>query len=290
MIKILSAHLFVIIATLLIALSFIVSEKLSGIIDPISLTLYRFVFASIVLSPIIFLQEKYRSKIKQSFKKSMIISFFYSLYFIGLFKALEFTSSLNTATIFTLTPLITALFSIVIFKQKFTVMQFIVYLVGILGTCLVIFKGDLDLFLKFSLNYGDIIFLIAIIFMSLYSISTKYFYEESDEVLTITFMTLLGGCFWMVMALIIFGIPLQWEKIEGTSFLYMGYLSIGATLFTVYLYQKAIITLGAKKLMAYIYINPALTAIILYVLYDINLTLWEGVGVLVSIVSTFLLL
>jgi len=290
MIKILSAHLFVIIATLLIALSFIVSEKLSGIIDPISLTLYRFVFASIVLSPIIFLQAKYRSKIKQSFKKAMIISFFYSLYFIGLFKALEFTSSLNTATIFTLTPLITALFSIVIFKQKFTVMQFIVYLVGILGTCLVIFKGDLDLFLKFSLNYGDIIFLIAIIFMSLYSISTKYFYEESDEVLTITFMTLLGGCFWMVMALIIFGIPLQWEKIEGTSFLYMGYLSIGATLFTVYLYQKAIITLGAKKLMAYIYINPALTAIILYVLYDINLTLWEGVGVLVSIVSTFLLL
>ena len=290
MIKILSAHLFVIIATLLIALSFIVSEKLSGIIDPISLTLYRFVFASIVLSPIIFLQAKYRSKIKQSFKKAMIISFFYSLYFIGLFKALEFTSSLNTATIFTLTPLITALFSILIFKQKFTVMQFIVYLVGILGTCLVIFKGDLDLFLKFSLNYGDIIFLIAIIFMSLYSISTKYFYEESDEVLTITFMTLLGGCFWMVMALIIFGIPLQWEKIEGTSFLYMGYLSIGATLFTVYLYQKAIITLGAKKLMAYIYINPALTAIILYVLYDINLTLWEGVGVLVSIVSTFLLL
>ena len=37
------AHILVIIATFLIAGSFIVSKKLSGIIDPISLTLLRFV-------------------------------------------------------------------------------------------------------------------------------------------------------------------------------------------------------------------------------------------------------
>ncbi len=71
MIKVINAHLFVSTATFLIALSFLFSEKLSGVIDPISLTLYRFVFASVILSPVIFLQEKYRSKIKQSFKKKL---------------------------------------------------------------------------------------------------------------------------------------------------------------------------------------------------------------------------
>jgi len=284
------AHILVLLATFLIALSFIVSEKLSGIIDPISLTLYRFVFASVVLSPVIFLKKKYRNKIKQSFKKAMVISFFYSLYFIGLFKALEFTSSLNTATIFTITPLITALFSIVIFKQKLTILQFIIYIIGMAGTCIVVFKGELKPFLNFALNYGDIIFLIAIIFMSLYSISAKYFYKEDDEVLTITFMTLIGGCFWMSIALVIFDIPLQWQKIEGELFFYMAYLSIGATLVTVYLYQKAIIVIGAKKLMAYIYINPAFTAIILYFFYGTNISLWEFFGVIVSIIVTILLL
>lgn len=284
------AHILVLLATFLIALSFIVSEKLSGIIDPISLTLYRFVFASVVLSPVIFLQKKYRNKIKQSFKKAMIISFFYSLYFIGLFKALEFTSSLNTATIFTITPLITAIFSTVIFKQKLTILQFIIYIIGMAGTCIVVFKGELEQFLNFALNYGDILFLIAIIFMSLYSISAKYFYKEDDEVLTITFMTLIGGIFWMSIALVIFDIPLQWEKIQGESFLYMAYLSIGATLFTVYLYQKATIVIGPKKLMAYIYINPAFTAIILYFFYGNNISLWEFFGVIVSIIATLLLL
>jgi len=288
--KTFTAHILVLLATFLIALSFIVSEKLSGVIDPISLTLYRFVFASVVLSPVIFLQKKYRSKIKQSFKKAMIISFFYSLYFIGLFKALEFTSSLNTATIFTITPLITAIFSIAIFKQKLTVFQFIIYIIGMIGTCIVIFKGELEPFLTFALNYGDILFLIAIVFMSLYSISAKYFYREDDEVLTITFMTLIGGIFWMGIALVLFNIPLQWEKIEGELFFHMTYLSIGATLLTVYLYQKATVVIGPKKLMAYIYINPAFTAISLYTIYGVHISLWEMIGVLISIVSTILLL
>jgi len=290
MIKTFSAHLFVLIATFLIALSFIISEKLSGILDPISLTLYRFVFASVVLSPVILMRKKYRSKIRQSFKKAMIISFFYSLYFIGLFKALEFTSSLNTATLFTLTPFITAVFSIVIFQQKLTIFQVFVYIVGIVGTCMVVFKGDLEQFLNFTLSYGDIIFLIAIIFMSLYSISVKYFYKEDDEVLTITFMTLIGGCFWMGAALIIFDIPLQWQKIEGELFLYMTYLSVGATLFTVYFYQKATIVIGPKKLMAYIYINPAFTAISLFVFEGHGISFGSKVGIFISVIVTIIIL
>ncbi|MCH9813978.1 MAG: DMT family transporter [Epsilonproteobacteria bacterium] len=284
------AHLAVVLATFLIALSFIISAKLSGVIDPISLTLYRFVFASIVLAPIIFFKQKYRIKIKQSFKKAMIISFFYALYFIGLFKALEYTSALNTATLFTLTPLITAIFAVCIFKQHISLAQFIVYLVGIVGTCLVVFKGDLALFLTFSLNHGDIIFLFALIFMSLYSISAKYLYQDDDEVLTLTFMTLVGGCFWMAMALGILHIPLGWDKIEGELFLYIVYLSIGATLLTVYLYQKATVTIGPKNITAYIYINPTFAAMILFVFEGVNLSFGSIVGILLSLVATVILL
>ena len=50
----LKSHLLVILATFLVAGSFIASQKISGIIDPISITLYRFVFASLLLSPIVY--------------------------------------------------------------------------------------------------------------------------------------------------------------------------------------------------------------------------------------------
>ena len=209
------AHILLLIATFLVAGSFIASQKLSGVIDPISLTLCRFVFASIILAPLIFINEKYRSKVLSTLPRGMIIGFFYSLYFIGLFKALESTTALNTGTLFTLVPLLTATFAIFLLKQKIGLVQFITYFVGILGTCIVVFKGNLQLFLKFELNEGDIIFLFAIISMSLYSISTKFVHKKGDELIVLVFTTLLSGIIWMSIALVLMDIPLQWGKITG---------------------------------------------------------------------------
>ena len=171
--KNLNAHFIILIATFLVGGSFIVSQKLSGIIDPISITLLRFVIASLLLAPIVLFNQKYRKKVISTFKRAMIISFFYSIYFIGLFKSLEFTTALNTGTIFTLVPLLTAL----VFKQKISFNQYLIYLIGIIGTCMVIFKGNLELFLSLSLNKGDVIFIFSTFCMALYSISAKYFHK-----------------------------------------------------------------------------------------------------------------
>ncbi|RXJ54167.1 DMT family transporter [Candidatus Marinarcus aquaticus] len=284
------AHILVIIATFLIAGSFIVSKKLAGIIDPISLTLFRFVFASIVLAPIIFIKQKYRTKVRETFKRALVISLFYSLYFIGLFKALEYTTALNTGTLFTLVPLLTAVLAIFVFKQTITLFQFLVYVVGIIGTCMVVFKGDLQLFLNLSLNYGDVIFLFAIVAMALYSISAKHFYKEGDEVLVLTFMTLIGGIIWMGLALVLFNIPLQWEKINDNLFLDMSYLAIAATLFTVYLNQKATVILGPKKTMAYIYTSPVAVALLMYLFYAQSMSFWVFIGIIISSMATLILL
>ncbi len=286
----LKSHLLVILATFLVAGSFIASQKISGIIDPISITLYRFVFASLLLSPIILSRKKYRIKILTTFKRGLIISLFYSLYFIGLFKALETTTALNTGTLFTIVPLITSILAIFILKQKMNVKQFYIYIVGIIGTCIVIFKGDYQLFLDFSLNQGDIIFLFATTSMAIYSISTKYFHQKNDELLVLVFMTLIGGCIWMFLALLVLDIPLEWQKIEGVALNYMLYLVIGATLMTVYLYQKATINIGPKKVMSYVYLNPVAIAVLLFIIDGVSISFVEIVGIAISSFATIILL
>jgi len=220
----------------------------------------------------------------------MIISLFYSLYFISFFKALETTTALNAGTIYTLVPLITAVFCVFIFKDKISFYQMILYFIGIIGTCIVVFKGNLELFLSFSLNYGDFIFLFATVFMALYSISLKFLHKKDDELFVLVFTTLLGGCIWMFLALEIFNIPLEWKKIEGDLIFYMAYLVIGATLTTVYLYQKSSIILGPKKLMAYIYLNPAAVAVLMYIFERKLITSWILVGIIISTFATIVLL
>lgn len=286
----LKAHMLIFIATILIAFSFIISGKISGLINPISLTLLRFVLAFTVLLPFILLSKKYRNKIKQSFFKGLKISLFYSLYFILLFKALEYTSALNTSTLFTLVPLLTAIFASFIFNDKLNILKLAIYLLGMIGTVIVIFDGSLEAIIKLTFNSGDIIFLFAVVSMGIYSISAKYFYEKDDEVLVLTLMTLFGGIIWMSLALIIFDIPLEWMRVEGENIYYMLYLSIGATLFTVFLYQKATIVIGPNKVMAYVYLNPAIVAFIMFIYENELINLNMFIGILISVFATILLL
>jgi drug/metabolite transporter (DMT)-like permease len=112
----------------------------------------------LLFAPIIFLNKKFKNKIVSTMPRAMIMSLFYSLYFIGLFKALETTTALNTGTLFTLVPLITAILCIFFFKEKMSLYQLIIYFIGIIGTLMVVFKADINLLLNFSLNHGDIIF------------------------------------------------------------------------------------------------------------------------------------
>lgn len=288
--KNLNAHFIILIATFLVGGSFIVSQKLSGIIDPISITLLRFIIASLLLAPIVFFNQKYIEKIISTFKRAMIISFFYSIYFIGMFKALEFTTALNTGTIFTLVPLLTALFSIFVFKQKISFNQYLIYLIGIIGTCMVIFKGNLELFLSLSLNKGDVIFVFSTFCMALYSISAKYFHKQDDELVVLVFMTLVGGIIWMSLALVLFDVPLDWQKISSKEFLYLGYLTVFATLVTSYLYQKGTIVLGPKKVMAYVYLNPASIVVLSFLIEFKSINFWMFLGILISSFATLILL
>ncbi|MDD2894392.1 MAG: DMT family transporter [Aliarcobacter sp.] len=286
----LKAHLLILLATFLVAGSFIASAKLSGVIDSISLTLFRFFVASLFLAPIIFFNKKYREKVLSTMPRAMIISLFYSLYFIGLFKALETTTALNTGTLFTLVPLLTGILCIFFLKEKMSLKQLFIYLVGIIGTCIVVFKADINLFLDFSLNQGDIIFLFAIVAMALYSITLKLLHKKDDELFVLVFCTLIGGCIWMFLTLEILDIPLEWEKIEGDLIFYMLYLIIGATLFTLYLYQQGSIAIGPKKLMAYVYLNPIAVALLMFIFEGKVVNLGVLLGIIISTFATIVLL
>ena len=284
------AHIYVVIATIFIAGSFLASYKLSSTIDAISLTLYRFVLALIFLSPLVIFNKNRIKAVPKLLPKDMVISLFYSLYFIGMFKALEYTTVLNTGSIYTLVPLMTAILCIFFFKEKIPLAQLIVYIIGIISTLIVVFKANLELLLKFSLNQGDIIFLIASLSMALYSIFLKVLYKKDDDIIVLVFSTLMAGIIWMSFTMWILDIPYEWEKIEGNLLFSMLYLVVATTILTLFLYQKATLILGPKKVMAYIYISPSLVALIMFIFEKQRISLGVFIGILLSTIATIIIL
>lgn len=282
------SHLGVLLATMLVAGSFLVSEKLAGLINPFSLTLLRFVGASVILMPFVLLKKKWRKLILSTLKRTMIVSLFYSAFFISFFESLKTTSALNTGTLFTLVPLMTALLSALVFKNRVTSKQIWVYFLGALGTIWVVFEGQVALLTSFSLNKGDLIFMIAVLSMCCNSISMKLLYRD-DPMIVFVFCTLLGGSFWMVLALLLTGQPLQWHIIQGDSVLHMFYLILPATLVTGFLFQKTTVHLGPSRVNAYIYLNPAFVAILLFVIEDVSIAAVLIPGILISSIATVIL-
>ena len=78
-------HLLVVLATLLVAGSFIASAKLAGIINPFSLTLLRFIGAALILLPMVVADPQRRRGVLLTLPRAMIISLFYSVFFICFF-------------------------------------------------------------------------------------------------------------------------------------------------------------------------------------------------------------
>ncbi|MGB5792914.1 DMT family transporter [Poseidonibacter sp.] len=285
----LKAHLFVFLATFLVAGSFLASHNLATIVNPFSLTLLRFVISFILLAPFILLQSSRRSEIIPMLPRAMVISFFYSGYFLAMFEALKTTTVLNTGTLYTLVPLLTAIFAFFIFKEKISFNKFIVYLIGVFGTIWVIFKADIQLLLEFSLNSGDYIYIIGAVSMCFYSISLKLVHKKSDNSLNMVFATLIGGMFWMSLFMLFFNEPLNWTLIQGDLVYSMLYLAIITTLLTLYLYQKATAILGPTRVMSYVYLNPIAVVLLLFVVQNIAIETIIIPGILISCIATFFL-
>ena len=281
-------HLLLVISTLLIAGSFISSQVLAADVDPVELTLLRFVLAALILAPfVVFNQERRRAFIR-TLPKGLIISFFYAAFFLIMFKALRTTTTLNTATLYTLVPFLTALLSVVLFRDKMRVATLLVYLMSTVGTLWVICRGDITVLLNLDLNHGDALFLVGCLSMVCFSVAMKWFYKGED-MRVFVFATLVSGAIWMSGAVLLSGEMPDYSAMNPGKFLHMLYLVVGATLLTSWIIQLATVNLGPRRVSAYIYLSPACVALISMLTTGQVLPASVWPGIVLSVLATLLL-
>lgn len=261
------AHLLVLLATALVAGSFVASAGLAGTISPFSLTALRFGLASAALLPWVLARGARRRAFVSALPRAGAISFFFAAFFACQFEALETTTALNTGALYTLVPFLTALLCLVLLRQPLTGRQLAVYLLGTVGTAWVVFRGDLDRLLGFELLPGDPLFLLGTVIMGLYGITLRQLSRPDDDRLSLVAGILLTGTFWMAVALAVSGDALGWERLGAGDAFAMTYLVVGATLLTVPLYQASTMALGPRRVMAYTYLTPGLVALLELVLH-----------------------
>lgn len=253
-------HLLMIVCAALVSTSFTVGAAIAADLDPAVLTLLRFVFASVILAPIIHLRHGLR--VSWSFLgRCSIISCCLVIFFWCMFQALKFTTALNTSVIFTLVPSISGLYALVLVRERLRRAQLWSLIIGMIGALWVIFRGDLGLLLAMDWNRGDAVFMAGCFSMGLYTPLIKLLHR-GESMLVMTFWVLITGSVWLLL----FGgdrlFEVSWSNITVHTWSGILYLAIFTTVITFFLTQYCVPFIGPTRAMAYSYLYPGLVLII----------------------------
>ncbi len=288
--ELIQGHGAIFIATLLIAGAVVACKQVANTMHPLTLTLLRFILAGISMAPVILTKAARRKQIRRAAPRSLAISFFYSMYFVLMFAALRDTSILHVGSIATLAPLLTAGISLVVFRTAIGVKKLGVYLLAMLGTLVVVFDGSVQALLNFSLNSGDIIFLVATLLISIYYIVLKALHGGVEPIV-LAFCTVIGGILWISVAMLVTNVPFDFSGLSTWSdYVSVLYLSIVTTSGTAYLMQKGSTMISATSTSAYQYLSPVLVAVLGVIILGVYPSAIGWLGAAISIGATALLL
>ncbi len=263
------AHLLIILTSLIIAATFVVAALITDQLDPELLTLIRFLLAVVLFCPWMLFRFGWRTTFTVAPRKLFrcaLVSLCLTGFFIGMFHALRYTTALNTSVIYTLVPVISSLFSLLLVGERQSGRLLLALATGLIGALWVLCEGQISRLAALDWGYGDRIFALACVAIGLYPPLIKRFFSRGESMEVVTWWILVTGSGWLLAVTggrLYDFVP---ASVSVGVWLGIGYLALFASIISFYFTQLCVPVLGATRVMAWSYTYPALV-----LLYDLLL-------------------
>ena len=235
--------------------SFIFGKLYAEVIEPELLTFYRFLFGALILGSYLVYSKNLSRSILFRPWRYLVLGGIYSVYFVFMFIALRYTSTISTSAIFALMPFSTLILDSLLFNKKSKPLIWLALGLSSFGALFIVFDGSLQNALKFKMDYGELIFLIGTIVYSSYALLQPRL-NNSEHLLITTFGVLIGGTLIVGLTLVIQGESFTPDTISlGLIFLVI-YLAIFASIGTILCLNYASNKIPGTNVMAYSLLIP----------------------------------
>ncbi|MCY9514466.1 DMT family transporter [Paenibacillus apiarius] len=250
---------FLVLANIFWAGNYIFGKYVVAEMTPIQMTFSRWLIAVVFLFPIAHLIEHpnwkevwARWKILLAMAVTGVMTYNYLLY-----EALRYTSSLNASLVNSVNPVLIALCSALILKEKIPFKNKIGLCISLCGVLLVLTKGQLLQIFRIEYNTGDLLMILAILVWTLYSILGKKI--QSIPPISATAVSVLIGLIVMIPFVLNAGIQIPQSAQAIIGIIYMGlFPSVGAFIF----WNIGIRQIGPGRAGIFMYLITVFTAII----------------------------
>ena len=241
--------------------SFSLGKLAAPHLDPAALNAIRFVLAGCLLAPFALRRLK-REHLRAAWRYPVLGGVF-AVYFYLMFEALRLTDPVSTAAVFTLTPLMSAVFGWFLLRQVTTPRIAVSLAIAGAGAIWVIFRADVGRILAFDLGRGEIVFLFGCAAHAFYTPLVRRL-NRGEPVVVFTFGTIVAGAVLLGLAGSRSILATDWAALPDIVWITIAYLAVFATAGSFLMVQFATLRLPSSKVMAYGYLVPGLVI------------LWEG--------------
>ncbi|MEM9231366.1 MAG: DMT family transporter [Pseudomonadota bacterium] len=275
-------------ATFLVATSFPVAAAIAGSLDSVVLTFVRFALATFLFAPLVVWRYGWAGPSSGDLLRYGALSLLLVTFFWCMFAALRVTSPLNTAAIFALSPVITAILATVLLRERLSRSACIALPIGAAGSIWVIFRGDIAALTALRIGVSDLLFLGGTFALAAYSTLLKVLHR-GEPMARMTFWILASGTLWLLLLSIPSLGTVQWVDVPVEVFAGIAYLSVFTTIVTFFAFQWSTAQIGPTRVVSYTLLNPALVLVIGLALGDGLPTLSTWPGVLLTVIATIVL-
>lgn len=273
----------------LVAGSFSLGAMVADEIAPTALTLVRFIIAGVIIGAAVLATGGIRRQSLHAPWRYLILGGLFAIYFVLMFEGLKTAPPVSAAAVFTLTPVITAVFGYMLLRQRLTPAMAVALAVGGAGALWVIFRADWAALLRFQIGRGEMIYFLGCIAHAIYTPMVRKL-NRGERPLEFT-LGMIAGAFAL---LAIWAWPdvlaTDWSALRPMVWVTIFYVAVCASTITFLLLQFASLRLPASNVMAYTYLTPSWV-----ILWEIGLgngapPIWVLGGVALTVAALLALL
>lgn len=252
----LRGHLAMLLFSSLVAGSFSLGSLAANEIAPAALNALRFLIAAGVIGAVALATKGLPGSAWRAPWRYLVLGGLFAIYFVLMFEGLKTAPPVNTAAVFTLTPLMAGGFGYLLLRQITTPYMALALAIGAAGALWVIFEADWEAFRRFRVGRGEVLYFFGCVAHAIYTPMVRKL-NRGEPAVTFTFGMLIAG----FAVLLVFGWSdiraTDWTGLPGIVWITVFYLAIFASAATFVLLQFATLNLPSAKVMAYTYLVPS---------------------------------
>lgn len=269
-----------IIPPLLWAGNFVVGRAISSHGIPLSLSLWRWSLAALILSPFVLKPIwQQREVIKRHFWEILTLAFFSITAFNSLaYIAVQYTTATNATLLNSFIPIFIIVISGIFFKEKISKKQIIGIFVSLIGVFVILTRLDKEVFFALTINKGDLWMLLAALDWAIYSVLLKYLRPKALSSLPfLGIMVFLGT---IILIPVLFWNPFDEQPIIWTNEMIkaVAYIAIFPSIISYLSWNYGIQKLGAAIGGQYIHLMPLFGALLAVTFLGESIQLYHLVG------------